>query len=65
VVLLRGSVMEVWLPSSYGAAQGVTDYYLGAPCPTAGGYAEAAGTGFLEGGVPWDQLMKIFGVPEP
>jgi hypothetical protein len=53
-LILGGAVVN----GAWGAGQGAFDYRTDVDCRTFGGYAKAAGIGFVEGGVPWDLLWK-------
>lgn len=53
--LFAGGVL---VNGSWGAAQGMWDYGQSACSHSPGGYISAGIGGFLQGGVPWDQLWK-------
>jgi RHS repeat-associated protein len=43
----------------WGAGQGIWDYANSDVCHTAGGYVSAGENGFLQGGVPWDEIWQF------
>ena len=42
----------------WGAGQGAWDYSQSDGCRSVGGYFSAGGSGFAQGGVPWDEIWK-------
>ncbi len=53
-----GVAGAILVNGAWGAGQGVYDYANNEECATTGGYIAAGAKGFVEGGIPWDEIFK-------